>query len=137
MTGHMQVVILSSSLLFGCAEQLGYAPIIDVRNDPYAAVIQRDLQECAQLAEQATSSAAEIAGDVSFSAAIMATIGAAIGAINGAISGNAGSGAIMGGATGAISGAIGAAVGQGLQADANYRHAYQECMRGRGHRVIE
>lgn len=138
MAERAKVVILSSLLLLGCAQQMGYTPTLDVRDDPNAHVISRDLQECEQLAEQAAgNTATEIVTGASISAAIGVMIGAAIGAVNGAMSGNSAAGAMIGGATGGLSGMIGGAIGQGFEADANYQSAYKNCMAGRGHRVIE
>ncbi len=138
MLKHANVMILTVALLLGCAQQSGYAPLVDIRDDPNANYLSRDLQECQQLAEQAAgNTATEIISGASFSAIIAAMLGAAIGAVNGVFSGHAGSGAVIGGATGAISGAIGGAIGQGFEADAHYRQAYKNCLIGRGHRVLE
>ena len=130
--------VLSTMLLTACSQLNGYTPTIDTRDDPNAHTIQRDMEECQQLTEQAVGNpATEIIGGASINAAIGAIIGAAVGAVNGVISGNPSAGAIIGGATGGISGMIGGAIGRGFETDAHYERAFKNCMIGRGHRVIE
>ncbi len=130
MTVLTNTLILSTLLLTACAQQRGYTPTIDARNDANAQYINRDMQECEQLAEQA---AGNTAAEAAIGTGVGAVIGGAVGAITGAIAGNPAAGAMIGGAAGGIGGAT----KQGFQSDAHYQQAYKNCMTGRGHRVID
>lgn len=124
--------ILSCLLLTACAQMGGYTPVVDTRvNSPQAnANLNRDLQECQVLAEQVSGSTVRKAG---IGAGVGALGGAAAGAVIGAIGGNAGTGA----AIGAVTGVIGGAAQQGISSDSDYKNAYNNCMRGRGHRILQ
>lgn len=124
--------LLSCALLTACAQTRGYTPTIDPRtSSPSAnANIDRDIQECQMLAEQA---AGNTAAETAIGTGVGAVIGGAAGAVAGAIAGNAAMGAMIGGAAGGVSGAT----KQGFDSDNNYKHAYKNCMAGRGHRIIE
>jgi uncharacterized membrane protein len=128
----MLPVILSGLLLTACAQMGGYTPVVDTRvNSPKAnANLNRDLQECQALAEQVSGNTAKRAG---IGAGVGALGGAAAGAAIGAIGGNPGAGA----AIGAVTGVIGGAAQQGISSDSEYKNAYNNCMRGRGHRVLQ
>lgn len=115
--------------LSGCATQTGWAPTVDPYNDPNANRISQDMAECKQLALHAsggTSSEALKGG------AVGGLIGAAAGAAIGAAVGSAGTGAAIGAATGGIGGAT----QKGYGSEETYQRAYRECMRNRGHNVI-
>lgn len=115
-------------LATGCATYGGYQPVVDPANDPNAYRINQDMQECQALANQAGSATTETLKG----AGAGALIGAAGGAALGAITGNPATGA----AIGATVGGIGGAANQGVDADNQYKRAYINCMRGRGHNVI-
>lgn len=120
------LVVLSS--LSGCATYSNWQPVVDPSNDKNAANIGRDTQECKQLASQAGSAATEAAKGV----AVGGLLGAATGAAVGAVAGDPGAGA----AIGAAAGGIGGGTYTGVSADEDYKRAYINCMRGRGHSVI-
>jgi outer membrane lipoprotein SlyB len=122
------VSIAVSGLLAGCYSYGGWQPVVDTYNDPNAQRIEQDKVECQNLAKQAGSTGTEaaqggIAGGL---------IGAAAGAAIGAAVGNPGTGA----AIGAASGGIGGAATQGVSGEEQFKRAYINCMRGRGHNVI-
>lgn len=117
-------------LLSGCYSQSGYQPTVDPYNDPNAARIDQDAYECKQLASQA--SGGSTIKETARGAGVGGLIGAAGGAIVGAFTGNPGRGA----AIGAAAGGFGGGARQGFNAEDRYRNAYNNCMSGRGHRVI-
>lgn len=115
--------------LSGCATQTGWAPTVDPYNDPNANRISADMVECKQLALQAsggTSTEALKGG------AVGGLIGAAAGAAIGAAVGSPGTGAAIGAATGGVGGAA----SKGYGSEENYQIAFRQCMRNRGHNVI-
>ena len=123
------VAVAASALVINaCSTYGGYTPTVDTYNDPNPGRIQQDQAECNQLARSASNTATETAKG----AAGGALLGAAGGALLGAIGGNAGKGA----AIGAAAGGIGGAGYQGVDADSQFRRAYINCMRNRGHNVI-
>lgn len=115
-------------LLSGCYSYGGWQPTVDTYKDPNVQRLEQDKVECQGLARQAGSTGTEaaqggVAGGV---------IGAAAGAAIGAAVGNPGTGA----AIGAASGGIGGATMQGVGGEEQFKRAYINCMRGRGHNVI-
>lgn len=122
----MRYLILAL-LLTGCSTYGGYTPTVDPYSDPNPQTLQRDMSECQGLARNASSTATEAAKG----GAAGALLGAAGGAAIGAITGNAGKGA----AIGAAAGGIGGAGYQGYDADNQFKRAYINCMRNRGHSV--
>ena len=122
-------VFIGSILLTACASQGGWAPTIDSYNDPNAYRINQDMAECQQLASQASGGTAK---ETAVGAGTGALLGAAAGAIIGAFAGNAGTGAAIGAATGGFGGGA----SMGISSEQHYKSAYNNCMSGRGHRVI-
>jgi len=121
-------ILAAAAVASGCATYGGYQPVVDPRTDPNYANIQQDTVECQNLAKQAGNTA----GETLKGAGVGALLGAAGGAAIGAVAGNAGAGA----AIGAAAGGIGGGASQGIQADSNYKSAFNNCMRGRGHTPI-
>lgn len=121
--------IIGALLLPACASQTGWTPTVDTYNDPNAFRLNQDMAECQQLASQASGGAAK---ETAIGAGVGGLIGAAGGAALGAALGNAGTGA----AIGAAAGGIGGATKQGLGSEDQYKHAYNTCLRERGHKVI-
>ena len=122
------VSILILGLLSGCASYSGWQPVVDPGNDRNAANIGVDTEACRQLASQAGSTGTETAKGV----AVGGLLGAAAGAAIGAVAGNPGGGA----AIGAAAGGLGGGATTGISADDQYKRAYINCMRGRGHNVV-
>lgn len=123
------IVFIWSILLTACASQGGWAPTVDTYNDPNAYRINQDMAECKQLASQASGGTAT---ETAIGTAGGALLGAAGGAIIGAFTGSAGTGAAIGAATGGLGGGA----YKGLSAEDKYKNAYNNCMSGRGHKVI-
>lgn len=121
-------VLASAIVANGCATYSGWQPTVDPYGDRNPAMIPQDTEQCKALAQQAGSVGSETAKG----AAAGALIGAAGGAALGAIYGNPATGA----ATGAAIGGIGGATKQGVEGDDNYKRAFINCMRNRGHNVV-
>ncbi len=125
------ISIISAGLMAaGCATQTGWTPTVDPYGDPNAYRLDQDVAECQQLARQASGGTAT---ETAKGAAVGGLLGAASGAAIGAISGDAGTGA----AYGAAIGGIGGGAKQGFQAEDQYKRAYINCMRHRGHYVVD
>lgn len=122
--------IVTSSLLFsGCYSAGGWTPTVDSYNDRNARYINQDMADCQQLANQASSGTAK---ETAIGAGVGGLIGGAAGAALGAIAGSPAKGV----AIGAVVGGVGGAAKQGLSAEDQYKRAYANCMRNRGHNVI-
>jgi outer membrane lipoprotein SlyB len=122
-------VLIGSILLSACASQGGWTPTVDTYNDPNAYRINQDMVECQQLASQASGGTAK---ETAIGAGTGAALGAATGAIIGAFTGSAGTGAALGAATGALGGGA----YKGIDTEDRYKSAYNNCMSGRGHKVV-
>lgn len=122
-------LMISTVIMTGCASQGNWSPTVDPYGDPNAANIGRDKVECRQLAQSASGSTAAETGK---GALVGGAIGAAAGAAIGAAVGSAGTGAAIGAAVGGIGGAT----RQGFGSERSYKRAYINCMRNRGHHVV-
>ena len=116
-------------VLAGCASAGGYAPVVDTYNDPNAYRVQQDYAQCESIAKQNSS----VGKDTLVQGGTGALIGGATGAALGAIIGNPATGAAIGGTVGGIGGA---AKG-GIEADERYKRIFRQCMRNRGHQVLD
>jgi len=117
-------------IIAGCATMGGYQPTVDPYNDPDAARIPSDEAECRELALHASGGTAR---QTAIGGAVGGLLGAAAGAAIGAASGAPGTGAAIGGATGGLGGGA----YEGFSAEAKFKHAFQTCMRDRGHHVLD
>ena len=116
-------------LCAGCATQRPWTPTVDTFNNSNAQYVNRDMEECRQLALQASGSAPSEAARGAVTGGL---VGAAAGAAVGSAFGSAGRGALVGGAAGGIGmGAVRAS-----QTEQAFKMAYRNCMRQRGHNVI-
>lgn len=122
------IVIVGSILLTACAQVSGYKPTIDPYNDRNAQMIPQDQAQCERLASDASSTGKETA----MGAGAGALMGAAGGAVVGAFTGNPGMGAAIGAAGGGLTGGA----YKGLSSDDIYKRAFNNCMRNRGHNVV-
>ena len=122
-------VFIGSILLTACASQGGWTPTVDSYNDPNAYRINQDMAECKQLAGQASGGTAT---ETAVGAGTGALLGAAGGAIIGAFTGSPGTGA----AIGAAAGGFGGGAYKGMGAEDKYKSSYNNCMSGRGHKVL-
>jgi hypothetical protein len=128
--GSLTSIMLLTLVLAACSAQYtGWRPTVDTYGDPRAQYLYQDERDCEALAKRASGSTP---GETATGAGLGALGGAAAGAIIGAIAGNAGAGA----AIGAASGALGGGAYRGLSSNERYRSAYINCMRDRGHKVI-
>lgn len=125
----ISAIMISAVVMTGCASQGDWSPTVDPYGDPNAANIGRDKVECRQLAKSASGNTA---GEAGKGALVGGAIGAAAGAAIGAAVGSPGTGA----AIGAAAGGLGGASKQGFGAEGNYKQAFINCMRNRGHNVV-
>lgn len=115
------LLILFILFYSGCAYQSGWSPPMDTYGDPNVANIARDQIDCRVLAKQAVGNPAKEVGK-------SALIGGATGAAMGAVVGSP--------ALGAAAGGIGGLVEQGFGVDNQYKQAFINCLRGRGHNLL-
>lgn len=125
----INLALMAVLLMTGCAEQRGWTPTVDTYGNPNAYRLNQDLAECKQLASQASGGTAR---EAAIGVGTGGLMGAAGGAIIGAITGNPGTGAAIGATAGGLSGGA----TQGFQSDAQYKNAYNNCLRNRGHRPL-
>ncbi|WP_305909819.1 glycine zipper family protein [Methylomarinum sp. Ch1-1] len=123
-------IISVSLLLSGCATQTGWTPTVDPYGDPNAYRLEQDMAECRQLALRSSGGTVK---ETAKGTAVGGLLGAATGAAVGAVSGDAGAGA----AYGAAIGGIGGGAKQGIESEEQYKRAYINCMRHRGHYVVD
>jgi hypothetical protein len=123
------IVFIGSVLISGCYSQGGWTPTVDAYNDPNAYRINQDMAECKDLASHASGGTAK---ETAIGAGVGGLVGAAGGAVVGAFTGNPG----MGAAIGAAAGGLGGGAKQGFEAEGQYKRAYSNCMRNRGHRTV-
>ena len=114
----------------GCASQGGYRPTVDTYGDPNAERLSQDEAECRQLALQASGGTVK---ETAKGTLVGGLLGAAGGAAIGAATGNPGKGA----AIGAAAGGIGGGAYKGISAEGDFKQAFRNCMRNRGHNVID
>ena len=122
-------IIGSSLLISACATQTDWSPTVDPYGDPNVQRINQDLYECRQLALRASGGTVK---ETATGALVGGAIGAASGAALGAISGSPGTGA----AYGAAIGGFGGGAKQGFESEDAYKRAYINCMRHRGHYIL-
>jgi len=113
----------------GAMAQSNWSPTVDTFGSSRAQYLSRDQWECRELASQTAGSAG---GSAARGALRGGAVGAAGGAAIGAALGNAGRGA----AVGAAAGGIGRGVQQASGSEAQFRSAFSNCLRARGHNVL-
>jgi uncharacterized protein YcfJ len=122
-TVQLLVVVTSASA------QSNWTPTVDTFGSSRAQYLSRDQWECRELAMQSSGTRT---GSAARGALRGGAVGAAGGAALGAAFGNAGRGA----AVGAAAGGIGRGVQQSNAAEAEFRRTFSNCLRNRGHTVI-
>ena len=123
---------LAVHLAFGvtCASaQSNWTPTVDTFGSSRAQYLSRDQWECRELAMQTSGSRG---GSAARGALQGGAVGAAGGAALGAAFGNAGRGAMVG----AAAGGIGRGVQQHSASETQFRRAFSNCLRQRGHNVL-
>ncbi len=129
---HKSIPFTLSALiaLSGCASQSGWTPTVDTYGDPRAQYITQDENECRAIAQRASGYTPQ---EVAKGTVVGGLLGAAAGAAIGAALGSPGKGA----AVGAAAGGFGGGTRQGMQAEARYKQVFRNCMRNRGHNVLD
>jgi len=123
------IVSLLLLLSVPCAAQSNWTPTVDTYGSGRAQYLSQDMWECRQLASQTSGGRT---GSAARGALQGAAVGAGGGALVGAAFGNAGRGA----AVGAAAGGIGRGVQQANASETQFRRAFSNCLRGRGHNVL-
>jgi outer membrane lipoprotein SlyB len=113
----------------GCATTQPWSPTVDTYGSSRAQFVHRDEAECRRMAQN-------VSGHTPNQAVRGALMGGAIGAAGGAALGAALGNAGRGAAIGAAAGGIGQGVRSGAGAERNFQQAFNNCMRGRGHNVL-
>ena len=127
----LSVLLLSVLVLWNVPStaQSNWTPTVDSFGSSRSQYLSRDMWECRQLAGQTSGSRA---GSAVGGALRGGAVGAAGGAAMGAVFGNAGRGA----AIGAAAGGIGRGAQQANASEAQFRQAFSNCLRARGHNVL-
>lgn len=124
------IIALTTVLLSACATQTGWTPTVDTYNNPNSFRLSQDMAECDQLARHASGGTGM---ETAKGAGVGALLGGATGAAIGAIAGSPGTGA----AIGATAGAMGGGTKMGIDSEDQFKRAYKNCLRNRGHNVID
>jgi outer membrane lipoprotein SlyB len=134
-TQRLLALSVGIALLSGCAttSQTQWTPTVDTYGNSRAQYLSRDSEECRSLAMRASGSIGEQTTQGAVSGGLLgAAGGAAIGGILGGSRSSAGRGAALGGVTGAMAGGVSSSA----QTEAEFQRAFRNCMRQRGHNVI-
>ncbi len=122
-------LLVGALFLAGCASQSQWSPTVDTYGNSRAQYLSRDMEECRALARNASGSTA---GGTAQGAGVGALIGAAGGALIGVAAGRPGTGAALG----AAGGALGGGVAGNRRTESQFKRAFSNCLRERGHNVI-
>ncbi|MGB0697443.1 MAG: hypothetical protein ACPGOY_17460 [Rhodospirillaceae bacterium] len=117
-------VLAIGALMAACTS---HRPAVDPTTSANPAAYESDLAECQQIASQNNAAGETVLGTLG-GAAVGAALGAAVGAIAGAPA--------TGAATGAAVGGIGTGAAVGVTASQEQKTIIDNCMRGRGHNVL-
>ena len=120
---------VSVCLLAGCETQSQWSPTVDTYGNSRAQYLSQDMEECRALARGASGDQTE---ETVRGAGFGAMAGAAGGALIGAMVGRPGRGAVLG----AAAGAAGGGAYRSSQTEQQFKQAFTNCMRERGHNVI-
>lgn len=111
-----------------------WTPTVDTYGSSRAQYLSRDMADCQALAERASGAGTGQARQAAVSRGLVgAASGAALGA---ALGGNRGRAAGRGAAAGATLGALSGGLGTASETDAAFQRAFRNCLRDRGHNVI-
>lgn len=135
MTRRLLALSATIALLAGCAttSQTQWTPTVDTYGNSRAQYLSRDTEECRALAMRTSGTTSEQTTRGAASGGLLgAAGGAAIGGILGGSRRSLGRGAALGAITGAVAGGVSSA----SQTDAQFKRAFNNCMRQRGHNVI-
>jgi hypothetical protein len=123
-------LVIAAGVVAGCVNQNTWSPAVDTFNDPNAWRLSQDEAQCRQLAMHASGGSLKNTAE---GTAIGGLIGAAAGAAIGAALGVPGTGA----AVGAAAGGFGGGAYESFQTSAAFKQAFDQCLRERGHQVID
>jgi hypothetical protein len=115
--------------LSACVNQNTWTPTVDPYTDPNAARLGVDEAQCRQIATQASGGSLQQTGK---GVLIGGLLGAAAGAAIGAAVGDPGAGA----AIGAAAGGFGGGGYEASQSSQSFQQVFENCLRERGHRVL-
>jgi outer membrane lipoprotein SlyB len=121
------VVVLA---LAGCVNQNTWSPTVDPYTDPNAARLGMDEAQCRQIAQQASGGSLEQTGK---GAIVGGLLGAAAGAAIGAAVHDPGAGAAIGAAVGGFGGGG----YEAAKTSQSYQQVFANCLRERGHPVLD
>ncbi len=121
---------MGALVLSGCVNQNTWVPTVDTYGDPNAWRLSQDEAQCRQLAMQASGSSVKKTAE---GVGIGGLLGAAAGAAIGAAAGDPG----MGAAIGAAAGGFGGGAYEGFATNKSFESDFDNCLRGRGHQVIQ
>ena len=121
---------LGALVLVGCVNQNTWVPTVDTYSDPNAWRLSQDEAQCRQLAMSASGSSVKKTAD---GTGIGGLLGAAAGAAIGAAAGDPG----LGAAVGAAAGGFGGGAYEGFSTNAAFKTDFDNCLRERGHQVIQ
>ena len=121
--------LLALLVLAGCVNQNTWTPTVDPYTDPNAARLGTDEAQCRQIATQASGGSLESTGK---GVLIGGLLGAAAGAAIGAAVGDPGAGA----AIGAAAGGFGGGGYEGSKSSQSFQQVFENCLRERGHTVL-
>jgi outer membrane lipoprotein SlyB len=116
--------------LTGCVNQNSWTPTVDTYGDPHAWRLSQDEAQCRQLAMHAAGGSLKQTAE---GTGIGGLLGAAAGAAIGAAAGDPG----MGAAIGAAAGGFGGGAYEGFSTSAAFKKDFDDCLRERGHKVIQ
>ena len=135
MRQRLLVLFASIILLVGCAttSQTQWTPTVDTYGNSRAQYLSRDTEECRALAMRASGSTSEQATQGAVSSGLL---GAAGGAAIGGILGGSRSSLARGAGVGAVGGALAGGTSSAAQTEAQFKQAFRNCLRQRGHTVI-
>ena len=124
------------SLLAGCAttSQTQWTPTVDTFGNSRAQHLSRDMEECRALALRSSGTTGEQATSGAVQGGLL---GAAGGAAIGGVAGGSWSGAGRGAAIGAVAGSLVGGVTRSRETEKQFQQAFRNCLRQRGHNVID
>lgn len=130
----LSILLVAVLILMGCAtSQSQWTPTVDTYGSSRAQYLSRDTEECRALAMRSSGATSEQASQGAVSGGLLgAAAGAAIGGIVGGSRSSLGRGAAVGATTGALAGGTSSAA----QTEAAFQQAFTNCMRQRGHNVM-
>ena len=117
----MRYAAIAAVVLVGCVNQNTWTPTVDTYNDPNAWRLSQDEAQCRQLAMHASGGSLKNTAE-----------GTGIGGLIGAAAG-----AAIGAAVGAAAGGFAGGGYESFDTTAQFKQAFDQCLRERGHQVLQ